>query len=255
MFKIYLIGLIPIVAIAIATWLVSLWKRDVSIVDSVWSLFFLAIAVYYSIQLPFLGPRGFVLLVLISIWAIRLSAHITLRSWGHPEDSRYQAIRRNNEPNFNWKSLYIVFILQAFLAWIISAPLLVILASPLPVGLSDYLGIGLVVFGIVYESIADWQLMRFKSKPENSGKVMDSGLWHYSRHPNYFGEFCVWWGFFLMVMASGAWLTLISPLLMSFLLLKVSGVPILEKDIMDRRPNYRDYITRTNAFFPWLPKH
>jgi len=254
LFNIYLAGFIPLFFIALITWLISLWKRDVSIVDSVWSVFFLAAATSFAFNLPFLGPRGLILLTLLGLWATRLSSYITWRNWGHPEDSRYQTIRQNNEPNFAWKSLYLVFILQAVLAWIISAPLLVILASPIPLQWSDVLGIAIMLFGFSFESLADWQLASFKAKPENKGSVMDKGVWRYTRHPNYFGEFCVWWGFFLLAIASGAWVTIISPLIMSFLLLKVSGVPMLEKDIIQRRPAYTDYASRTNAFFPGLPK-
>lgn len=252
--KIYSLGLIPLFSIATVTWLVSLWKRDVSIVDSVWSVFFVATTACFALVLPFVGPRSFILLPLVILWAMRLSIHITWRNWGHPEDSRYQTIRRNNEPNFAWKSFYLVFILQALLAWIISSPLLVILASPLPLTGSDFLGLAIVLFGLGFESLADWQLAKFKSEPTSEGKVMDCGLWRYTRHPNYFGEFCVWWGFFIMAIASGAWITIVSPLLMSFLLLKISGVPMLEKDIVERRPAYREYAERTNAFFPGPPK-
>ncbi len=254
MFKIYLLGLIPLLFIAFGTWLVSLWKRDVSIVDSVWSIFFLAAAATFAIALPETGPRTTMLLTLLAFWAIRLCAHVTWRNWGHAEDSRYQTIRRNNEPNFAWKSLYLIFFLQAVLAWIISAPLLPALASPAPLQWSDYLGITLMLFGLGFESLADWQLAEFKANPENKGKVMGYGLWRCTRHPNYFGEFCVWWGFFLLAIASGAWTVIISPLVISFLLLKVSGVPMLEKDIVQRRPSYRDYAARTNAFFPGPPK-
>ena len=254
LFKIYLVGFIPLFLIALVTWLISLWKRDVSIVDSVWAVFFLAAATSFTFMLPSLGPRGIILLTLLGFWAIRLSTYITWRNWGHPEDSRYQTIRQNNEPNFAWKSLYLVFVLQALLAWIISMPLVAILASPIPWQWSDFLGIAIMLFGLSFESLADWQLAKFKANPENKGKVMDSGLWRYTRHHNYFGEFCVWWGFFLLAIASGAWVTIISPLIMSFLLLKVSGVPMLEKDIIHRRPAYRDYAARTNAFFPGLPK-
>lgn len=254
LFKIYFVGFIPLFFIALVTWVISLWKRDVSIVDGVWSVFFLAAATSFAFTLPSLGPRGIILLTLLGLWAARLCTYITWRNWGHPEDSRYQTIRQNNQPNFVWKSLYLIFVLQALLAWVISAPLLVILASPIPLQWSDFLGIAIMLFGLSFESLADWQLAKFKANLENKGKVMDTGLWRYTRHPNYFGEFCVWWGFFLLAIASGAWATIISPLIMSFLLLKVSGVPMLEKDIIHRRPAYRDYVSHTNAFFPGPPK-
>ena len=139
------------------------------------------------------------------------------------------------------------------LAAIVSLPLLAALASLHSLNLFDAVGAAVVVFGLVFETIGDWQLARFKGEPANRGKVMDSGLWRYTRHPNYFGEFCVWWGFFLIAAAGGGWWAIVSPLLMSVLLLKVSGVTLLEKDL-ERRPAYRDYIARTNAFFPGAPK-
>jgi steroid 5-alpha reductase family enzyme len=116
------------------------------------------------------------------------------------------------------------------------------------------MGALVVIFGLYWESVADWQLSRFKANPENRDRVLDTGLWHYSRHPNYFGEFCVWWGFYFIALAGGAWWSIASPLLMSLLLFKVSGVALLEKTIVERRPHYQRYIKRTNAFFPWAPK-
>jgi steroid 5-alpha reductase family enzyme len=112
-----------------------------------------------------------------------------------------------------------------------------------------------VLFGILFESIADAQLAAFKARPDSQGQVMDTGLWRYTRHPNYFGECCVWWGFYLFAVSAGGWWSIVSPLLMTILLLRVSGVTLLEKDIGERRPAYRDYVQRTNAFIPGLPKH
>ncbi|MFM8330917.1 MAG: DUF1295 domain-containing protein, partial [Candidatus Methylumidiphilus sp.] len=200
------------------------------------------------------GPRAMPLLGMVALWAARLSAHITWRHRGQPEDSRYQTIRRNNQPNFEFKSLYLVFVLQAVLAWIVSLPLLVGLADPSPLSWADGLGIALWAFGFAYESLADWQLAQFKARPDSPGKVMAEGLWRYSRHPNYFGEFCVWWGFYLLALGNGGGWAVASPILMSVLLLRVSGVPMLEKDILVRRPDYHDYILRTPAFFPSRPK-
>ncbi|OOO01771.1 MAG: hypothetical protein USCGTAYLOR_02004 [Chromatiales bacterium USCg_Taylor] len=140
------------------------------------------------------------------------------------------------------------------LAWIISLPLLAAVAGNAPLNLLDIVGVPIAIFGVTFESLADWQLARFKADPTHRGRVLDTGLWRYTRHPNYFGEFCVWWGFYLIALAAGGWWSIVSPLLMSFLLLNVSGVVLLEKDISQRRPGYRDYITRTNAFFPGPPK-
>lgn len=246
-------GLWAILAIAFVTWLVSLAKSDVSIVDSVWSLLILSAGIAYAVTLPREGPRTPLVLTLAVLWAARLAGYITWRNRGEPEDRRYQEIRARNEPHFALKSLYLVFLLQGVLAAIVSLPLLAAFASPGALNPLDALGSAVVLFGLVFETIGDWQLARFKGDPANQGKVMDSGLWRYTRHPNYFGEFCVWWGFFLIALAGGGWWAILSPLLMSVLLLKVSGVTLLEKDL-GGRPAYRDYIARTNAFFPGAPK-
>jgi len=144
--------------------------------------------------------------------------------------------------------------LQAGLAWVISLPLLAAINSTTPLGWLDALGVMLWFIGLVFEAGGDWQLSRFKGDPVNRGKVLDTGLWRYTRHPNYFGDFCVWWGFFFIALSSGAWWSVVGPLVMSILLLKVSGVALLEKDIGDRRPDYNAYIQRTNAFFPGPPR-
>jgi steroid 5-alpha reductase family enzyme len=239
-------------------WLITLPGKNVNLVDSLWSLFFLAGALIYAANLETLGPRAVLVLILLTLWALRLSFHLAQRNRGKPEDHRYQAIRRNNSPGFAWKSLFIVFGLQAVLAWVVALPLFVAVAGETPLNRLDVLGTGLLLAGLTLEALADRQLARFKADPANRGQVMDRGLWRYSRHPNYFGEACVWWGFWLIALAAGtgwtaAW-TLLSPILMTFLLLKVSGVALLEKDIAERRPAYRDYIARTSAFLPWLPR-
>jgi steroid 5-alpha reductase family enzyme len=246
-------GLAALLAAGVLTWLVSLAKRDASIVDSLWGPMFLLAALAYAATLEDTGPRLELVLALVALWSLRLAGHVTWRNWGEPEDRRYQAIRANNEP-FAFKSLYIVFGLQAVLAWIISAPLLAALAGQQPLGLLDAAGVALWVLGMVFEVVGDWQLARFKADPANKGKVLDRGLWRYTRHPNYFGEFCLWWGYWLIAVAAGGWWTVFAPILMTLLLLRVSGVSLLEKDITERRPAYRDYIERTNAFFPGPPR-
>jgi steroid 5-alpha reductase family enzyme len=246
----FLAGLMIILTAATATWLLSLLLRDVSIVDSMWSIFFLLATAAYIFFGTESGPRMTLVLVLVAVWALRLAIFLTWRNWGEPEDRRYVAIRQRNEPGFALKSLYLVFALQGVLAWVISLPLLAAVSGPYPIGTLDYAGVALWSLGLFFESVGDYQLARFKSDPRNAGMVMDSGLWRYTRHPNYFGDFCVWWGFYLIALSAGGWWTIIAPLLMSFLLLKVSGVTLLEQDIGNRRPRYADYIARTNAFFP-----
>jgi steroid 5-alpha reductase family enzyme len=222
----------------------------VAIVDSLWSLLLFAAGVVYALGADPRAPRLAFVLWLVALWAARLSIYITARSLGKGEDARYQAIRARNEPHFQWKSLYLVFWLQALLAWIISLPLLGAVASNQPVGWLDYAGILLWVAGMLFEAGGDWQLARFKRDPANAGAVMNRGFWRYTRHPNYFGEFCIWWGFFLIALSAGAWWSAPGALLISFLLLRVSGVTLLEKDIGNRRPQYADYVLKTNAFFP-----
>lgn len=247
---IFLDALFGLLAFGFLGWMLSLWRRNVTHVDSMWSLFFLLAALIYSCQAIQTGERYTLVITLVSIWAMRLFTYLTWRNWGPHEDHRYQAIRQNNAPHFWLKSLYIIFGLQALLAWIVSLPLLGATNSTTALNWLDAAGAGLMLFGLFWESVADWQLARFKAQPQNRGQVMDRGLWAYSRHPNYFGEFCVWWGFYVIACAAGAWWSLPGPLLMSLLLLKVSGVALLEKDIADRRPQYAGYIARTNAFFP-----
>jgi steroid 5-alpha reductase family enzyme len=251
---IFLSGLVVALLATTLTWVVSLFKHDVSIVDSVWSLVLLALCATYFVLYEFSTTRGTVVLALAAVWALRLSAHITWRNRGEPEDARYQAIREKYSPHFAVKSLGIVFLLQGVLAWIISLPLLAAITGSRPLHLLDAAAIALVLFGTLFESIADIQLARFKAAPGSRGQVLDSGLWRYTRHPNYFGECCVWWGFYLFAVAAGGWWSIISPLLMTFLLLRVSGVALLEKDIRERRPGYARYIKNTNAFIPGLPR-
>lgn len=250
----YLLALPALLGLMALAWLLSLARRDAGIVDSFWSLAFLLAGLVYFLSLSEPGPRAGLVLGLVAIWALRLSLYVTWRNRGEPEDRRYQAIRARNQPNFAFKSLYLVFGLQGLLAWLISLLLLAAMASQTPLGWLDMLGVALWLVGLAFEAGGDWQLARFKADPDNKGKVMDRGLWRYTRHPNYFGDFCIWWGFYLLALAAGGWWSIFAPLLMSFFLLKVSGVALLESDITERRPAYRDYIRRTNAFFPGLPK-
>jgi steroid 5-alpha reductase family enzyme len=246
----WLFGLPATLALALLAWAVATARRNAGLVDIFWSLFFLAAAAVYAVVAHAIDGRAALVLALVALWSLRLSGYLAARNWGAPEDHRYRAIRARNEPGFAWKSLYLVFGLQAVLAWIVSAPLAAAILPGQPAGLLDAAGAALVVFGLAFEAVADAQLARFKADPRNAGRVMDRGLWRYTRHPNYFGEFCVWWGFWLVAAGAGAWWTVFSPLLMSLLLLRVSGVALLEKDIGQRRPEYANYVLRTNAFFP-----
>lgn len=247
---IYLLALAAMLIFASVAWIYSVLRSDVSIVDSLWSLFFLLGSVVFASTAGELSERGVLLLVLVAVWSLRLSTYITLRNRGEPEDYRYQTIRANNEPHFWLKSWYIVFGLQAALAWIICLPLLPAITVVSPLGWLDAVALLLFLVGLSFEAGGDYQLARFKADPANKGRVLDTGLWRYTRHPNYFGDFCIWWAFYLFAVAVGAWWSIVAPLLMSLLLLKVSGVAMLERTIASRRPEYAQYIERTNAFFP-----
>lgn len=251
--SLYFNALYALLAVGVVGWLVSLKTRDVSFVDSLWPLFFLLAAGIFAWSQQPLSGRALLVLGLVTAWALRLSIYIGSRNWGEEEDSRYQKIRSNNEP-FWIKSLYIVFGLQGLLAWLICLPLLPATGSAAALGPLDAIAVVLWSVGFVFEAGGDYQLARFRRNPDNDGKVLDSGLWRYTRHPNYFGDFCVWWAYYLFAVAAGGWWTIASPLLMSYLLLRVSGVALLEKTITSRRPKYAEYIRRTNAFFPGPPQ-
>jgi steroid 5-alpha reductase family enzyme len=248
--EVWLNALPLLLAAAAITWAFSVRKRNVTVVDTLWSLLFVIAAAVYAATADPSGPRAWLVLALVSIWGLRLAAYLAWRNRGHEEDRRYQAIRRRNEPNFALKSLWLIFGFQAVLAWVISLPLAGAAASATPLGALDALGVALWAVGLFFEAVGDWQLARFKGDPANVGRVMDGGLWRYTRHPNYFGDFCVWWGLYLVALAAGAWWSIVGPLIMSFLLLKYSGVRLLERDIGERRPAYAEYVRRTNAFFP-----
>jgi steroid 5-alpha reductase family enzyme len=252
--SLYVWGLVSTLGLATLTWLVSVLKRDVSIVDGVWALMLLAAATVYATGAePYTG-RTTLILTLVVLWAVRLSGHIIHRNWGEPEDRRYRDIRQKYEPSFVLKSLVLIFWFQAGLAWIISMPLWPALTVPVNGGAFDVLAVAVWTIGMIFEGIGDWQLSRFKADPANHGKVMDRGLWRYTRHPNYFGECLIWWGFFLFALPAGAWWTVLGPLLLTYMLLKFSGVTLVEQTIIGRRPAYRAYIAGTNAFIPGPPK-
>lgn len=254
-----LAGLAAIACLALLTWIASLVRRDASLVDRMWSLMIASpMLVFVAIgPIPWVGARTAAALGLVVAWAVRLASFITWRNWGHGEDRRYRQIRARNQPNFALKSLVYVFALQAVLAWIVSMPTLAAVAGTRPFGALDIAGIVVAAVGFAFEVVGDAQMAHFRGMPNTRGRVMDRGLWRYTRHPNYFGEAVFWWGLWLLALGAGglgaSW-TVLSPLLMTGLLLKVSGVALLEKDIADRRPGYRDYIARTNAFIPGPPR-
>ena len=243
-----------LLAAAALTWVVSVARRNVTIVDTLWSLLFVLAAAMYAWAAAPPTSRAWLVLAMVGAWGLRLAVYLAWRNWGHEEDHRYRAIRQRNEPNFALKSLWLIFGFQALLAWLISLPLAGAISGNAPLGPLDVLGVALWAVGLFFEAVGDWQLARFKADPRNAGRVMDRGLWRYTRHPNYFGDFCVWWGLYLVAASAGAWWSIVGPLVMSFLLLRFSGVTLLESDIGTRRPAYAEYVRRTNTFFPGPPR-
>lgn len=236
-------------------WLASLPLKNASIVDMWWGPAFVLAAAVYAAGVPAVGPRGLAVMALVAAWALRLAWHIGRRNVGHGEDPRYAAWRVQHGPRWWWRSLLQVFLLQATVAWIVSWPIGAAMADdggPYPTGW-DVAGLILAVTGLVVEATADGQLRRFKRTAARHA-VCDAGLWRYSRHPNYFGESLVWWGLFVVAAGAGGWWTVVSPVLMTWLLLRVSGVTLLEAGLAAAKPGYADYVRRTSAFVPWPPK-
>jgi len=238
-------------------WLLSLRLKDASIVDLWWGLGFVVVAWTTRAQLGAPSAESIVLPIAATLWGVRLSVYLSARNIGHGEDKRYQDMRARRPEKFWWWSYFWVFLFQGTLCVVFSLPLQLGQIAPRASGLSIVEVIGLAIFaaGFIFESVADYQLAHFKRDPANKGKVMDAGLWRYTRHPNYFGETVLWWGLGLASLAApeAAW-GLIGPALLTFFLLRVSGVSLLEETIVVRRPAYADYIRRTNTFIPGPPK-
>jgi len=236
-------------------WLVSVRLKDASIIDSFWGPGFGLAATTYAWFGQGDPGRTALVLALVWVWAARLGLFIFRRNLGRGEDPRYQAFREHyGRERYWWFSYFQVFLLQGALIVLVSAPLVLALTGSGPLGAWDALGVLVWALGFGFEALGDAQLARFKADPANQGRVLDTGLWRYTRHPNYFGNACLWWGLFLIACAV-PWgvLTAPAPMLMTWLLLRVSGVALTEKN-MSRRPGYAEYIARTSAFVPWPPR-
>ena len=240
----------------VSVFLLALKLQDNSIVDIAYGLGFVLIGWSGYLVYAELHPRQTLLLVLITLWGVRLATHITLRKRSEQgEDARYRQWRDSWGDTFVWRSFLQIYLLQGSVIYIVALPLLLTISDPGgPLGWLDLLGVLIWLLGFVYESVGDWQLLRFKTDEQNRGRIMRYGLWKTTRHPNYFGEATLWWGVFLIALSTPAgWMALISPVLIDFLLLKVSGIPMLEAKYADN-PEFEAYKKVTNAFFPWFPK-
>lgn len=246
-----------ILALVTLLWIWSVFIKNVSIVDIFWGFGFVVVNVIYAYMSGELNARKILILTLVSIWGIRLVIYLAIRNIGKGEDFRYQEFRRNYGPKrYWWFSFFQTFLLQGVLIMIISLPLLGIHSSATSGDLNvlDYLGILVWIIGFTFETVGDFQLARFKKNVKNKGKVLNKGFWKYTRHPNYFGDSAVWWAYGIFSIAAGSYWQIIGSIIMTLLIIKISGVSLLEKTLKDTKPQYRDYIQKTNSFFPWFPK-
>jgi len=247
---------VTIAVLMFATWVVSLIVKNASIVDVVWGLGFVAVSWMVAARVDGNVDRQFLLVAMTTLWGVRLAVYLFLRNRGGGEDYRYRAMRKRWGSRFPLVSLATVFLLQGVLMWIVSLPVQLGQVESTPdVGFVAWIGVALWAVGLFFEAVGDAQLVTFKQDPANEGLVMDRGLWRYTRHPNYFGDACVWGGIALGAAETtvGRW-GLIGALLMTVLLRRVSGVTLLEKSLVKRRAGYHEYVARTSAFVPRPPK-
>jgi steroid 5-alpha reductase family enzyme len=249
-----IVSALALLVYVVALWAVSLPLRDVSIVDPGWGLGFVIVAWIAAGVGDGCPARRWLTAALVSVWGLRLCGYLVARKLRDPgEDPRYTEMRERYGPRFALLSLVVVFLLQGALIWIVSLPVQASAPQPDPLGVLDFVGVGFWVVGLFFEAVGDWQLSRFKASGP-SGRVMDQGLWRYTRHPNYFGDFMVWWGLYLIALSTGgAWWTIVGPLVMSTLLIRVSGKGHLEQRMMSR-PGYAEYVARTSGFIPRPPR-
>ncbi|HTX46838.1 MAG TPA: DUF1295 domain-containing protein [Solirubrobacteraceae bacterium] len=247
---------IAVAALMLALWLLSIRLADVSIVDPVWGPAFVLVAVVAAVAGRGDPGRRWLVAGLTAAWGLRLGSYLVRRKLAErEEDRRYARMRRAKGNRFVLWSLWAIFGLQGLLVLIVSLPITASSVRGAAVGPAMIPGLVLFAIGLGFEAIGDEQLRRFKADPANRGQVMDRGLWHYTRHPNYFGDVCVWWGIWLVALPAGdTWWAAIGPGLMTFLLVRVSGKAMLERDIGKRRPGYAKYIECTSGFFPLPPK-
>lgn len=257
MLTLFLHAFLIILVLVTLLWLWSVIIKNVSIVDLFWGFGFVVVNAFYALMSGELNARKIIMLMLVSVWGLRLSIYLAWRNIGKGEDFRYKEFRKKYGPErYWWFSFFQTFLLQGILIMIVSLPLLgVNVASNSNVlNVMDYVGVLLWLIGFMFEAGGDFQLSRFKQNPENKGKVLNTGFWKYTRHPNYFGDSAVWWAYALFSIAAGSYWQTVGSVIMTLLIIKVSGVALLEKTLNNTKPQYREYIQKTNSFFPWFPK-
>ena len=256
-FEVFLYALIPILSLMFVLWIISIFITNVSIVDIFWGFGYTLSATTYFVFGEGNPERKWLVFILVLIWGLRLTIYLGWRNIGKGEDFRYKEFRKNyGENRYWWISFFQTFLLQGVLMWLISLPLLAAmhLSPDTSLGWLDAISVLIWIIGFTFETGGDLQLARFKRKPENKGKVLDRGFWRYTRHPNYFGDAAVWWAFALFSMAAGGYWQMVGAVIITFFLMKVSGVTLLEKTLVETKPQYKDYIDKTSSFLPRPPK-
>jgi steroid 5-alpha reductase family enzyme len=254
--ELFLPAAIAVLILMLSVWVLSLLLKNASIVDIVWGLGFVLIAWVSNVASDGSSAVGLAVALMVSVWGVRLAGYLWWRNHGKGEDFRYVAMRKHYGQRFPLISLITVFSLQGVLMLLVSLPVqLAQQSDDSSLNALSMVGVLVWIVGVLFESVGDVQLARFKARPENAGKVMDRGLWRFTRHPNYFGDACAWWGIAIVALQSNlGWLGLAGALVMNFLLVRVSGVPMLEKTMHQRRPDYVAYQNRTSGFIPRKPK-
>jgi steroid 5-alpha reductase family enzyme len=249
------VAAIVIAALMTVTWAVSVVRRNASIVDIVWGIGFVVVAWAVFATTSGNGLRRGALVAMTTIWGLRLATHLLIRNAGRGEDFRYRAMRRRHGDRFAAVSLYSVFGVQGVLMWVVSLPVQLGQTSHRSVGVLLPIGVAAWAVGLFFEAVGDAQLAQFKKDPANAGIVMDRGLWRYTRHPNYFGDACVWWGIAIVAAETGIGaIGLVGAVVMTWLLRRVSGVTLLEKSLVKRRQGYTEYVDTTSPFIPRRPR-
>jgi steroid 5-alpha reductase family enzyme len=255
-FQIYIQSLAVIMILMTSLWIMSAILKNVSIVDLFWGFGFVLSSVFYFLKSDGFDARKIIIMTLVTIWGLRLSVYLAWRNYGKGEDFRYRNFRKKyGENRYWWISFFQTFLLQGILMWLISAPLLgaQFYGQEKSLNILDYIGIFFWITGFLFEAGGDFQLAVFKANPANRDNVLDKGFWRYTRHPNYFGDSSVWWGYGFICLAAGSYLPALGSVLMTALIIKVSGVALLEKSLKEQKPRYKEYIERTSAFIPWFP--
>lgn len=258
MIEIFIKTSLILISLLTILWVISIIIKNASIVDLFWGFGFVVANISYFLISGDIYLRKLILLILVTIWGLRLSIYLSWRNIGKGEDFRYQTFRKKyGDKNYWWISFFQVFLLQGILLMLVSITLLGANYGTVSdkLNIFDFIGIFLWIIGISFEAGGDYQLAKFKNNPANKGRVLDKGFWKYTRHPNYFGDSAVWWAFAFFSVAAGSYWQIAGAILMTLLIIKVSGVALLEKTLKGAKLEYTEYIRKTNSFLPWFPKN